>query len=63
MTRLDLAKVRARSAGPIERFAFAFFGLFAPGMLMVAVVKGFARALKDLDDDELLSLIAEIQND
>ena len=58
-----LLKELGKQTGLIRRLVFAFLGLFAPGMLMVAVVKGFLSVVEDLDDEELLSLVAEIQND
>ena len=58
-----LLKELGKQTGLIWRLVFAFFGLFAPGMLMVAVVKGFLSVVEDLDDEELQTLVAEIQND
>ena len=58
-----LLKEIGKQAGPIRRLVFALLGLFAPGMLMVAVVKGFLSVVEDLDEEELQALVAEIKND
>ena len=58
-----LLKDFGKRTGPIRRLVFALFGLFAPGMFMVAVIKGFLSVVEDLDEEELRALVAEIQND
>ena len=58
-----LSKHLGKKCGPARRLFYALVVLFAPGALLVAVVKAFLSAVEGLDDEELLSLVAEIQND
>lgn len=58
-----LSKELGKQIGPIRRLAFAFLVLFAPGMLIVVVVKSLLSVVEGLDEEELRALVAKIQND
>ena len=59
----EIEKGTRQQFGPRNRLGLALLALFAPGKAVVAVVKGFLRAVETLDEEERRALVAEIQDD
>jgi len=57
----ELLKDLGRHAGPIRRLFMALLALFAPGTLVVAILKGFLQSIEELDDEELKRLLFDFE--
>jgi len=59
----NLMKTFGRHFGPIKRITFALASVFAPGLLVVSILKGFLATVDNLDEEELRELIIGMQDD
>ena len=59
----ELEERSGQQLGPRSRLGLALLALFAPGKLVVAVIKGFLLVVEGLDVEDLRASAAEIQND
>ncbi len=58
----DLVKMLGKEVGPKKRIVFALCALFAPGVLLISIVKAFLRIIEDMDSDELARIVKEIKD-
>jgi hypothetical protein len=56
-------KAFGKQFGPIKRITLALVFVFAPGLLVASILKGFLAAVDDLDEEELRELIIGMQDD
>jgi hypothetical protein len=59
----NLMKTFGRQCGPVRRIVFAFASIFAPGLLVVSILKGLLATVDDLNEEELRELIIGMQDD
>ena len=58
----DLIKELSKEFGPRERILFALCALFAPGVLLISIVKAVLENVKDMDSDELARIVKDIED-